>query len=224
MLNIVLFGHLAIYRHKLITLHYPCSYPPSPLPRVRFRTLLPSTDCSRRCLSAWRAASSFSDSRAHRATAVAPSARDMSDPTDVASDPATDDDARRISARCRRREPCCRLVDVLRAALVRGTCGIGGKCERRGGMRDARGGGDGVGGRALLFLPPLLLRLLRERASEEEAPEAKGFGTPRMCTMPAPSCVSSSVQGFDVVDAADGARATAGAVCCQSYVVTLGRK
>jgi len=147
----------------------------------------------------------------------------MSDPTDVASDPATDDDARRISARCRRREPCWRLVDVLRAALVRGTCGIGGKCERRGGMRDARGGGDGVGGRALLFLLPLLLPLLRERASEEEAPEAKGFGTPRMCTMPAPSCVSSSVQGFDVVDAADGARATAGAVCCQSYVVTLGR-
>jgi hypothetical protein len=166
---------------------------------------------------------------------VTPDARDMSDPTDVASDPATDadapddaydndDDARRISARRRcRREPCCRLVDVLRAGLVRGTCGIGGKCERRGGMRDARGSGDGVGGRALLLLPPppLLLPLLRE--SEEEAPGIKGFGTPRMCTIPAPSCVSSSVQGFDVVDAADVARATAGADCCQSYAVTLGR-
>ena len=160
----------------------------------------------------------------------------MSDPTDVASDPATDeaapddaddndDDARRIRARCRRREPCCRLVDVLRAALVRGTCGIGGKCGRWGGMRDARGGGEGVGGRALLLLPLilLLLLLLRERESEEEAPEVKGLGTPRMCTIPAPWCVSSSVQGFDVVDAADGARATAGAACCQSYAVTLGR-
>jgi hypothetical protein len=158
----------------------------------------------------------------------------MSDPTDVASDPATDDaaaddaadnddDARRIIHARRRREPCCRLVDVLRTALVRGTCGIGGRCSRRGGMRDARGRGDGVGGRALL-LPPLLLPLLSESESEEEAPEAKGFATPRMCTMPAPSCVSSSVQGFDVVDAFDGARATAGtAACCQSYAATLGR-
>jgi hypothetical protein len=70
----------------------------------------------------------------------------MSDPTEVASDAATDDDdaddnddACRTIPRRRRREPCCRLIDVLRAALalVRGTCGIGGRCGRRGGMRDA---------------------------------------------------------------------------------------
>lgn len=140
----------------------------------------------------------------------------MSDPTDVASDAATDaatddvdDDAPRLSAR-RRREPCCLLVDVLRAMLVRGTYGIGGRCGRRGGMRDARGGGEGGGGRALLL-------------NEEEEAEVIGFGTPRMCTMPAPSRVSSSDQGFEVVDAVDGARAMADAACCQLYAVTLGR-
>ena len=179
MLNIVLFHHLPGDSpvNKLITLHYPCSHPPSPLPHVRFRTPLPSTDRNRRCLSARHAASSFSESRAHRPTAVVsgPSARDMSDPTDVTSDPATDeaapddadendDDARRIRARCR-------LVDVLRAALVRATCGIGGKCEKRGGMRDARGGGEGVGCGALLLLPLLLLLLLLlQREREKEAP------------------------------------------------------
>jgi hypothetical protein len=152
----------------------------------------------------------------------------MSDPTDVASDPATDavaaddaddndDDARRISAR-RRHEPCCRLVDVLRAALVRGTCGIGGRCGRCGGMRDAWGCDEGVGGSALL--PPLPLL---QSEGEEDVAEAKGFGTPRMCTMPAPSRVSSRVHDFDVDDAVDGARTTAGASCCQLYVVTLGR-
>ena len=148
-----------------------------------------------------------------------PDARDMSDPTDVASDAATDDaddndDARRTIPH-RRREPCCRLIDVLRAALalVRGTCGIGGRCGRRGGMRDTWGGGGGGVGRGRL---PLL--------SEEEE-EAKGFGIPRMRTMPVPSRVSSRVHGFEAVDAVDEARATAGAASrsCQLYVVTLGR-
>ena len=145
---------------------------------------------------------------------MASDARDMSDPTDVASDAATDDaddndDARRTIPRWRR-EPCCRLVDVLRAALplVRGTCGIGGRCGRHGGMRDAWGGGVG---RVLLPLP------------SDEKEEAKGSGTPRMCTMPAPSRVASSVHGFEAVDAVDGARATAGVASCQLYVVTLGR-
>ena len=83
-------------------------------------------------------------------------------------------------------------------------------------MRDARGSGkgrmlDGVGGRALL---PLL--------REEECKDNVGAGsnTPRMCTIPAPSCVSSSVHGLDVADdAMDTARAIAGvgaAECCQS--------
>lgn len=81
-------------------------------------------------------------------------------------------------------------------------------------MRGEVAGGrrpSGVGGRAL---PPLL----REE-EEEENRAALESGTPRMCTMPAPSRVSSSVHGFDVVDATDMARATAGvvaAVCCQS--------
>lgn len=189
-------------------------HPPPPVPRVRFRTLLLPTDCSLRCLSARRAAASFSERRAQRATAVNPDdVRDMSDPTDVASDAATDDaEACRAIPR-RRREPCCRLIDVLRAALalVRGTCGIGGRCGRRGGMRDAWGSGGGGVGRGRLLL----------RSEEEE--EAEGFGTPRMCTMPAPSRVSSSVHGFEAVDALDGARATAGATSCQLYVVTLGR-
>lgn len=148
---------------------------------------------------------------------MAPDTRDMSDPTDVASDAAADDaddndDARRTIPR-RRREPCCRLIDVLRAALtlVRGTCGIGGRCGRRGGMRDAWGGGGGGMGRGLLPLP------------SEEEDEAEGFETPRICTMPAPLRVSSSVHGFEAVDTVDGARATAGAASCQLYVVTLGR-
>ena len=148
---------------------------------------------------------------------MAPDVRDMSDPTDVASDAATDeaddnDDARRIIPR-RRREPCCRLIDVLRAALAleRGTCGIGGRCGRQGGMRDAWGGKGGGVGRGLL---PLL-------SKEEE--EAKGFWTPRMCTMPAPSRVSSSVHGFEAVDTVDGARATVVAASCQLYTATLGR-
>lgn len=148
---------------------------------------------------------------------MAADVRDISDPTDVASDAATDeaddnDDARRIIPR-RRREPCCRLIDVLRAALAleRGTCGIGGRCGRNGGMRDAWGGRGGGVGRGLL---PLL-------SKEEE--EAKGFWTPRMCTMPAPSRVSSSVHGFEAVDTVDGTRVTVVAASCQLYAVTLGR-
>lgn len=88
-------------------------------------------------------------------------------------------------------------------------------------MREALGGADrrleGVGGRAL---PPLL------REGDEDGTVA-GSGTPRMCTIPAPSRVSSNVHGFEIVDAIDGARPTAGvvvaAVCCQSYVITRGR-
>jgi hypothetical protein len=68
---------------------------------------------------------------------------------------------------------------------------------------------EGVGGRALL---PLLW---------EEEDAMAGSGTPRICTIPAPSRVSSNVHGFEVADAVDGARPTAGmavvAVCCQSY-------
>jgi len=78
-------------------------------------------------------------------------------------------------------------------------------------MRDAWGGSGGGVGRGLLPL-----------ASDEED-EAEGFGTARMCTMPAPSRVSSSVHGFEAVDTVDGARATAVAAPCQLYVVTLGR-
>lgn len=145
--------------------------------------------------------------------------RDMSDPTDVASE--ADDSVRRTHERGRRRrEPCSPFVDEVRGMLVleRGTWGIGGRrWGRTGGMRDARGGWgkrrppEGVGGRALLPLP-------REEEGEENR-AVVGSGTPRMCTMPAPSRVSSSVHGFDVVDAMDMARATAGvaaAPCCQS--------
>jgi hypothetical protein len=91
-------------------------------PCLRFRAVL--TDCGRRCLSARRAASSFSDSCDQRATAVPPDPRDMSDPTDMADD--ADDAERRIND-LRRREPCCRFIDTLRAPLVRGTCGIIGR-------------------------------------------------------------------------------------------------
>jgi hypothetical protein len=195
----------------------------TPLARVRFLAL--PIDCiRRRCLSARRAASSFSDRRIQRATEVAPDIdeRDISDPTDVASE--ADDSARRTRERGRRRrEPCSPFVDEVRAMLVleRGTWGIGGRrWGRMGGMRDARGGGgqrrppEGVGGRALLPLP-------REEEEEENRALVVGSGTPRMCTMPAPSRVSSSVHGFDAVDAMDMARATAGVVavaaaCCQS--------
>lgn len=122
----------------------------STTPRVRLLALL--IDCRRRrCLNARRAASSLSESCIQRATAVAPDVddRDMSDPTDVASD--ADDSERRTHERgrpcpCtrRRREPCSRFVDVLREALalVRGTCGIGERCGRTGGMRGALGGGE----------------------------------------------------------------------------------
>jgi hypothetical protein len=99
----------------------------STTPRVCLRALL--IDCRRRrCLNARRAASSFSESRIQRATTVVPDVddRDMSDPTDVASD--ADDSVRRTHERgrpCarRRREPCSPFVDVLREAhvLVRGT-------------------------------------------------------------------------------------------------------
>jgi hypothetical protein len=85
-------------------------------------------------------------------------------------------------------------------------------------MRGALGGGErgrrpeGVGGRAL---PPLL---------REEDGAMVGSGAPRMCTIPAPSRVSSNVHGFEVVDPVDGARPAAGVVvvvvCCQSYAIT----
>lgn len=100
-------------------------------PCVRLRAL-PIDRIRRRCLSARRAASSFSDSRIQRTTAVDPDIdeRDISDPTDVASD--ADDSERRNTERgrpgpcpCprRRREPYSRFVDVLRETLVpvRGT-------------------------------------------------------------------------------------------------------
>lgn len=91
-------------------------------------------------------------------------------------------------------------------------------------MREALGGGErrleGVGGRAL---PPLL----REEEGEDEDDAMVGSGAPRMCTIPAPSRVSSNVHGFEVIDAVDGARPTAGvvvvAVCCQSYEITRVR-
>ncbi len=153
----------------------------------------------------------------------------MSDPTDVASE--ADDSERQTRERgrpcpCtrRRREPCSRFVDALREALVpiRGTWGIGGRCGRTGGMRDVGGSDErrleGVGGRAL---PPLF------RKEEEDDDTMAGSGTPRMCTTPAPSRVSSSDHGFEVIDTVDGARPTAGvvavAVCCQSYVLTRVR-
>lgn len=195
-------------------------------PCVRLRAL-PIDRIRRRCLSARRAASSFSDSRIQRTTAVDPDIdeRDISDPTDVASD--ADDSERRNTERgrpgpcpCprRRREPYSRFVDVLRETLVpvRGTWGNSGRCGRTGGMRDARGSGkerrlDGVGGRALLPLP-------REEECKDDV--VTGSSTPRMCTMPAPSRVSSSVHGLEVADdAMDTARAIAGvgvAECCQS--------
>ena len=173
-----------------------------------------------RCLNARRAASSFSESRIQRTTAVAPDVddRDMSDPTDVASD--ADDSERRTRERgrpcscpCtrRRREPWTRFVDVLREALalVRGTWGIGGRCGRTGGTSEAPGGAErrleGVGGRALP-------QLLREEEADDEDDALVGSGTPRMCTIPAPSRVSSNDHGFEVVDATDGARPTAGVV------------
>lgn len=159
--------------------------------------------------------------------------RDMSDPTDVASD--ADDSERRTHERgrpcpclCirRRREPCSPFVDVLREALVlvRGTWGIGGRCGRTGGMREALGGGkwrlEGVGGRALL-------PLVREEEEEDEDDGMVRSGTPRMCTIPAPLHVSSNVHGFEVADAVDGARPATGVVvvvvCCQSYPVTRVR-
>jgi hypothetical protein len=88
-------------------------------------------------------------------------------------------------------------------------------------MREAPGGRErrleGVGGRAL---PPLL----REEEGEDEDDAMVGSGAPRMCTIPAPSRVSSNVHGFEVADAMDGARPTAGVVvavvCCQSYAIT----
>jgi hypothetical protein len=164
------------------------------------------TDRKRRCLNARRAASSFSDSCDQRAIAVPPDARDISDPTDVADD--ADDDERRINDR-RRREPCCRFVDALRAPLVRGTCGISERCGRRGGTRDARGEGErklvGMGGCVPVLVPVL-----------DEDGAGRGSGTPRMCTIPAPSRVSSSVHGPEIIDAVDTARATPGVVCCQS--------
>jgi hypothetical protein len=107
--------------------------------------------------------------------------------------------------------------------LVRGTWGIGGRCGRTGGMREALGGSErqleGVGGRAL---PPLLRE--GEEEDEDEDDAMVGSGAPRMCTIPAPSRVSSNVHGFEVADAVDGVRPTAGvvvvAVCCQSYAIT----
>jgi hypothetical protein len=162
------------------------------------------TDCRRRCLNARRAASSFSDSCDQR---VPPDARDISDPTDVADD--ADDDSRRITDR-RLREPCCRFVDVLRARLVRGTCGGRGRCGRQGGTMDARGGGE-HGERRVVGVVGGRVTVLEGDGAEG------GSGTPRMCTMPAPSRVSSSVHGREVTDAVDAARLTAGGVvCCQS--------
>lgn len=75
-------------------------------------------DRRRRCLSACRAASSFSDSRAQRAIDAPPDERDISDPTDVADD--AEDDEKRASCR-ELRDPCCPFVDLLRAAFVCGT-------------------------------------------------------------------------------------------------------
>jgi hypothetical protein len=66
-------------------------------------------------------------------------------------------------------------------------------------------------GRAGQHPPPSLP--LREAEAEDSM--LVGSGMPRMCTMPAPSRVSSSVHGFDDVEVLDGARATAGC-CCQS--------
>ena len=161
-------------------------------------------DCRRRCLSACRAASSFSDSRAQRAIVAPPDERDISDPTDVADD--AEDDEQRTSRR-KRRDPCCPFVDLLRAAFVRGTCGSGGRCGRRGGTRDPRGGGErtrqrlvGVGGRDR---PVTAVVVLCSDGAMRAA-----FGTPRICTTPAPSRVSSSVHGFEVADIADAACAT----------------
>jgi hypothetical protein len=126
----------------------------------------------------------------------------MSDPTDAAADA---DDARCTTAEHRRRprerEPYCRFVDAVRAPLVRGTEGIGG---RRGGTR------DGAWGSA----PPPLFPL---REAEAEDSTVVGSGTPRMCMcmILAPSRVSSSAHGFDDVEVVDGVRATVGC-CCQS--------
>ena len=91
-------------------------------------------------------------------------------------------------------------------------------------MREALGGAErrieGVGGRALPPLP-------REEDEVDEDDTMVGPSTPRMCTIPAPSRVSSKVHGFEVVDAVDGARPTTGvevvAVCCQSYAITRVR-
>jgi hypothetical protein len=169
-----------------------------------FRAVL--TDCKRRCLSARRAASSFSDSCDQRAIEVPPETRDISDPTDVADD--ADDDGRRIND-WRRREPCCLFIDIVRTPLVRGISGGSGRYDRRGGTRDAWGDGvrgkkrPGVSGRGIVLV-------LDE--------DGRGSGTPRICTMPAPSRVSSSVHGREVIDdAAEPARATAeGVICFQS--------
>jgi hypothetical protein len=174
-----------------------------PMP-LFFRAVL--TDCKRRCLSARRAASSFSDSCDQRAIDVPPEMRDISDPTDVADD--ADDEGRCINDR-RRREPCCLFVDMVRAPLVRGISGGSGRYDRRGGTRDAWGDGVcgkkrpvgvGVSGRVILLV-------LDE--------DGRGSGTPRICTMPAPSRVSSSVHGREFVDdASESARATAAVVVC----------
>lgn len=167
------------------------------------------TDCMRRCLSACRAASSFADNRDQRAIEAPPDERDISDPTDVADD--ADDEKPRPSWRMRR-DPCCPFVDLLRAAFMRGTSGIGGRCGRHGGTRDARGSGGrskrklvGVCGRdprVRLLLTPVVVLCI-------DGAIGAAFGAPpRICTIPAPSRVSSSVHGFETVDIGDDARAT----------------
>ena len=59
-----------------------------------------------------------------------------------------DDDKRHIKDR-RLRKPCYHFLDMLRARLVRGTCGGRGRCGRRGSTRDARGDGERGGRRPM---------------------------------------------------------------------------